>query len=281
MPAEITIRFEGDAAVLNSLSNPQPVPALKSQEQLWGGLANAVDQVEKISQSVQAAVGIQGQTTAQATRQILTQGGQQAAVRAAATGAAATDGAIGIGAAIAAVKTSADLVDAESARPRGASSQVAIAQDVFERNRDLRMMKRGDELGPDLAKWIGQQNKPDGNATEILTKILSTMLTAFEGTRPFAEFVHDQLASINARVTELAMAATIVKSKFELKYPNTRPEELNQITAMGSALAKEIEARSKEQVGEGDSLDAQSKDLAKDLVESFVVGSGPKIPPSR
>jgi hypothetical protein len=108
-------------------------------------------------------------------------------------GIAAAAVTVAIGAAVVAVKAFADVMHAEAEKIKDYSPEVSMASAVNELRQEMAMMRRAEQIGPDLARFENDRGRAQEAMAEIWTQILAILLKWYESNREKVELILDGL----------------------------------------------------------------------------------------
>lgn len=208
-------------------------------------------------------------------------GGEGAAGAIASITAAVGPAAIAIGAftvaAVAggfAIKKAFDALSAEVGKLQNYSAPVAAAQGRNEVRAEMSLVRRGEEIGPQLGKFADDMGKFQEAQAEFYTQILKVLLLGYEAVRPVVD-VLTRMIQLSASGVEINKAG--FDSVVAALTVGNRADDFKAAADMAKALTKfgAILERLNDESGGGDSIDP----LMTQLLSGFgPMPGGPSAP---
>lgn len=142
--------------------------------------------------------------------------------------------AVAVGAAALVAKLAFDALKAEVRKLEGYSAPVAASTARNELRNEMSLLRRGEEIGPQLAKFSDDMGQWNEASAELWTQILKVILEFYKEVRPAVEFAR-KLVELTAAGTEMAV---ILRDEIRDMFDLTRDDRAKNAAAMQKALGK-------------------------------------------
>lgn len=133
-----------------------------------------------------------------------------------------------------AFKKLTDTLSAEVKKLENFSGPVAAAQARSEMRNDMAMIRRGEQIGPQLARFQNDMSRWNEAMADVWTRILKVLIDIYEGVRPVVQLLTGMLKLVESGIEVTEASIEMVAAQFTA----TNKDNLIAARDMAAATAK-------------------------------------------